>query len=160
MPKRTSIKGKQSRKLVPSGTQKTSSRKSPGRLALGRSAISRFMSEMGRRGGLRGGKARTVSLTKEERSEIARRAAEKRWSKPVRGQTGFEEQKRAFQSIPPQVLAAYTGRFVVSRNGRIVDSDENLSRLTERFFARYGGATVYVTRIGSYVRIATPLIRA
>jgi hypothetical protein len=34
---------------------------------------------LGRRGGLKGGKARAQSLTPEERSEIAKRAAEARW---------------------------------------------------------------------------------
>jgi hypothetical protein len=34
---------------------------------------------LGRRGGLKGGKARAESLTPKERSEIAKRAAEARW---------------------------------------------------------------------------------
>ncbi len=34
---------------------------------------------LGRAGGLKGGKARAASLTPEQRSEIARRAAAKRW---------------------------------------------------------------------------------
>ncbi len=34
---------------------------------------------LGRRGGLKGGKARAEKLTPEQRSEIARRAAQKRW---------------------------------------------------------------------------------
>lgn len=38
---------------------------------------------LGRRGGLKGGKARAASLTAEQRSEIARKAAAKRWSKPA-----------------------------------------------------------------------------
>jgi hypothetical protein len=39
--------------------------------------------ELGRRGGLKGGKARAEKLTPEERSEIARKAAAARWgSKP------------------------------------------------------------------------------
>lgn len=38
--------------------------------------------ELGRRGGLKGGKARAAKLTPERRSEIARRAARARWSKP------------------------------------------------------------------------------
>lgn len=42
-------------------------------------ADSDAMSEMGRKGGLKGGKARAAKLTREERSEIARAAAEKRW---------------------------------------------------------------------------------
>ena len=36
---------------------------------------------LGRRGGLKGGKARAAKLTPEERSEIAKKAAEARWRK-------------------------------------------------------------------------------
>ena len=36
--------------------------------------------ELGRRGGLKGGKARAAKMTPEERSEIARRAAAARWA--------------------------------------------------------------------------------
>lgn len=35
--------------------------------------------ELGRRGGLKGGKARAAKLTPEQRSEIARKAAAARW---------------------------------------------------------------------------------
>lgn len=38
-------------------------------------------SAMGRKGGLKGGKARAKALTKEQRSEIAKKAAITRWSK-------------------------------------------------------------------------------
>jgi hypothetical protein len=34
---------------------------------------------LGRRGGLKGGKARAASMTPEQRSEIAKKAAAKRW---------------------------------------------------------------------------------
>jgi hypothetical protein len=37
--------------------------------------------ELGRKGGLKGGKARAAKMTPEERSESARRAAVARWSK-------------------------------------------------------------------------------
>ena len=37
--------------------------------------------ELGRRGGLKGGKARAKKLTPEQRSEIARKAAFVRWKK-------------------------------------------------------------------------------
>ncbi len=37
--------------------------------------------ELGRRGGLKGGKARAAKMTKEERSESARKAANARWEK-------------------------------------------------------------------------------
>ncbi|MGN6373917.1 MAG: histone H1 [Solirubrobacteraceae bacterium] len=36
--------------------------------------------ELGRKGGLKGGKARAAKMTPEERSEAARRAARARWS--------------------------------------------------------------------------------
>ena len=36
---------------------------------------------LGRRGGLKGGKARAEALTPEQRSDIARKAAEKRWKR-------------------------------------------------------------------------------
>lgn len=36
---------------------------------------------LGRKGGLRGGKARAASMTPEQRSEAARKAAAARWSK-------------------------------------------------------------------------------
>lgn len=37
--------------------------------------------ELGRKGGLKGGKARMASMTSAERKESARKAAEARWSK-------------------------------------------------------------------------------
>lgn len=37
--------------------------------------------ELGRLGGLKGGKARAKALTKEQRQAIAKKAAEKRWAK-------------------------------------------------------------------------------
>jgi hypothetical protein len=37
--------------------------------------------ELGRKGGLKGGKARAASLTPEQRSAIAKKAASKRWDK-------------------------------------------------------------------------------
>jgi hypothetical protein len=39
--------------------------------------------ELGCLGGLKGGMARAVSLTPEKRSEIAKKAASKRWSKTI-----------------------------------------------------------------------------
>jgi len=37
---------------------------------------------LGRKGGLKGGKARAVKMTPKERSEAAKRAAEARWGRP------------------------------------------------------------------------------
>ena len=41
--------------------------------------------ELGRRGGLKGGKARAAKLSPEKRREIAQRAAQARWAKPQQG---------------------------------------------------------------------------
>jgi hypothetical protein len=43
------------------------------------SMISIVMAEMGRRGGIVGGKRRLVTMTPERRREVARLAAQKRW---------------------------------------------------------------------------------
>ena len=48
-------------------------------------------SESGRKGGLRGGKARAEKLTPEERSKIAKKAAEARWAQRT-GKHGVEEE--------------------------------------------------------------------
>lgn len=40
--------------------------------------------ELGRRGGLKGGKARAVKLSAKRRSEIAKKAARARWQKEAR----------------------------------------------------------------------------
>jgi hypothetical protein len=43
--------------------------------------------ELGRKGGLKGGKKRAASLTKARRSEIAKKAAAARWGKKTSGVT-------------------------------------------------------------------------
>ncbi len=45
------------------------------------SLISQVMAEMGRRGGLIGGKRRLETLTDKRRSQIAKKAAQARWAK-------------------------------------------------------------------------------
>ena len=45
-----------------------------------REQISAFMAELGRKGGKIGGKRRLKTLSPEERTRIARKAARKRWS--------------------------------------------------------------------------------
>ena len=44
--------------------------------------------ELGRKGGLKGGKARAAKMSAEERSESARRAATMRWQEARRDQKG------------------------------------------------------------------------
>jgi hypothetical protein len=40
--------------------------------------------ELGRRGGLKGGKARAAKLREDQRSALARKAARARWERPTR----------------------------------------------------------------------------
>jgi phage gp16-like protein len=47
-----------------------------------KSEISRVMAALGRKGGKKGGKRRLQTMTPEERSQIALKAAKARWSKP------------------------------------------------------------------------------
>ena len=43
--------------------------------------VRKLAAELGRRGGLKGGKARAAKMTPEERAESARKAAAARWAK-------------------------------------------------------------------------------
>jgi hypothetical protein len=79
----------------------------------------------------------------------------------TQGNTEYEQQKQAFEAIPPKVLARYHGRFVVSRNGRIVDSDHDLVTLGRRFFGKNGDVPAYITKVGGpiEIRIRTPFVK-
>ena len=46
-----------------------------------RSLISEVMAEMGRKGGKKGGKRRLKTMTAEQRSQVALKAAQARWAK-------------------------------------------------------------------------------
>jgi len=48
----------------------------------GVSAISEYLATIGRRGGIKGGKARAANLTAERKKEIAQKAAQARWKGP------------------------------------------------------------------------------
>jgi hypothetical protein len=50
-----------------------------------RSLISQVMSAMGTKGGKIGGKRRLITMTAEERSQVALKAARARWSKGNKG---------------------------------------------------------------------------
>ena len=48
------------------------------------SIISLVMSQMGKKGGSKGGKMRLITMTPERRSEVASLAAKKRWAKKAK----------------------------------------------------------------------------
>jgi len=47
-----------------------------------KSAVSKYLAKIGRKGGKASGKARMQKLTPEQRSDVARRAAKARWKNP------------------------------------------------------------------------------
>ena len=60
-----------------------------------------FMREMGRRGGLKGGKARAAALSKKERHQIAKQAAAARWGKKVLDRSSMHVIPSPHPSISP-----------------------------------------------------------
>jgi hypothetical protein len=64
----------------------------------------------------------------------------------------FEEQKRLFELIPPLFLEPYRGLFVISHDGEILDTDQNLDALTSRFFAEHGDLPVFLGKVGGQLR--------
>lgn len=81
---------------------------------------------------------------------------------PVSGeQSEYERQKSAFNQIPPLFLSQYNGKYVVSHDGVIMDSDEDLYSLTNRFFSAHNNMKVYISFVGSNHerRIRTPFRR-
>jgi len=59
-----------------------------GAMSKERSARKAQAAKLGRRGGLKGGKARKKALSAERRSEIARKAAQARWKKEPTAKVG------------------------------------------------------------------------
>jgi hypothetical protein len=56
-----------------------------------KTAVSRYLSEIGRKGGKASVKSRLVNLTPEQRSAIAKKAAEARWKKAKKKPNGKNE---------------------------------------------------------------------
>jgi hypothetical protein len=73
----------------------------------------------------------------------------------------YEIQKAAFSRIGRLFLYPYSGQWVVSRDGHIVDSDSDLQALSRRFFEANGDVDVYITKVGvaQASRIRTPFRR-
>ena len=98
----------------------------------------------------KGAPARAKSLSAKRKGDIARTAAGDRSSRIPSSSSlsDFNRQKRAFERIPHTKLKAYSGSYVASVNGTIVDSDVDLPRLTGRFFGARGHIPVYIGFVG------------
>jgi DNA-directed RNA polymerase subunit H (RpoH/RPB5) len=80
---------------------------------------------------------------------------------PVREtESEFARQKCLFLAIPESEREQYRGQYVASRDGRILDSDEDLRALSHRFFSQHGEVSVYMTKIDGPIRatLRTPLL--
>lgn len=64
---------------------------------------------LGRKGGLKGGKARAAKMTKEERSEAARKAAQARWKKVNERPEEADSSGDASESKPRGVIQTPRG---------------------------------------------------
>lgn len=76
-PKRPDDINQLARQLVDESTRKNGDTIAPPTKA----QISMFMAQLGRKGGKVGGKRRLKTMTPEERSSVARKAAEARWKR-------------------------------------------------------------------------------
>jgi hypothetical protein len=86
MPKRSSNKKKDFNELAASIVGRaTGEPEEPQGEKAYRTAASGAAATLGRLGGLKGGKARAEKLTAEQRSQIAKEAAEARWGKKSKG---------------------------------------------------------------------------
>jgi hypothetical protein len=82
MPKRTGTKTTKPKRLDPVQNARRVVLESVGQsetVTVSLSLVSQVMAAMGRKGGKTGGKNRMALLSQEERTEMGRRAAEKRW---------------------------------------------------------------------------------
>jgi hypothetical protein len=81
MPSRKSIPKKKAEDEVQSARRVFDTVIAETETTVSQSMISLVMSQMGKKGGSKGGKMRLVTMTPERRSEVASLAAKKRWAK-------------------------------------------------------------------------------
>jgi hypothetical protein len=80
--------------------------------------------------------------------EVKRKADDRIENDPIEQE--FNQQKEAFLKRmveEPLYLTPYRGKFIAARDGHIVESDDGLAIVTDRFFSRFGDVPVYIGRI-------------
>jgi hypothetical protein len=95
-----------------------------------------FAVELGRRGGRKGGRARAESLSSEQRSDIARRAAAARWEKRagegVETDDGRKDRAGRLNERLRQAFLAGAEEHSIDALGRSLSADE-LRRISNRY---------------------------
>jgi len=69
------------------------------------------------------------------------------------GDLEFWRQRQAFEAIPRHELIPYAGKFVVSRDGQIIDNGEDLADLSRRSYQLLGDVPVYIAKVGGQIEI-------
>ncbi|HMR32434.1 MAG TPA: hypothetical protein PKA13_23750 [Geminicoccaceae bacterium] len=109
--------------------------------------------ELGRRGGRKGGRARALSLTPEQRREIAQRAAAARWQRPANGDGTVPgslahtpvARARGAAQIDGRMLDAFVledGRRLIGLLSAALALDYDAEQMAERASGHGGEATV------------------
>ena len=81
-------------------------------------SVNGVAAEMGRRGGLKGGRARAEALTAEQRSELARNAASARWHRDCKGYANpriLESLEKALEAIDAEIAQLRIERSAIKR---------------------------------------------
>ena len=109
--------------------------------------------EFGRRGGLKGGRARAEKLSADERAEFARRAAAARWGLKAEAVEAFREPSVAIASASSSLIEALGGqkfgtiladppwRFI-NRTGKVAPEHKRLARYDTMTTAEIAGLPV------------------
>jgi hypothetical protein len=71
--------------IVDQSTSEAPPQPEPATVSIPPSDLSAYMAAIGRKGGQIGGKRRLKTMTKDERTKIAAKAAKTRWRKPKKG---------------------------------------------------------------------------
>lgn len=71
----------------------------------------------------------------------------------------IEKEKKAFNELPDEEKAMYTGKWVAVYGGEIVDADDSLFDLIIRFNLVYGRVPVYMMqKVGDDISWQNPFI--
>lgn len=80
-PKRPTDPNQWAHQLVKESTEEAEAEAQPASVADFKAHLSAYMAQLGQKGGRKGGKRRLITMTPEERSAVALKAARARWKK-------------------------------------------------------------------------------
>lgn len=60
----------------------------------------------------------------------------------------WQKEKAAFEALSARTLERFRGRYVAVHRGKLIDSDLDVDRLSERVWKKLRGGVFYVARVG------------